>query len=155
MSKLGKEPKVPAPATAEMAPTHAGGIPNTVSRSRLSKEARNGSFDPQQIPAYARRTDDPKTAILTLYRKVNTTREIADLVEKFYGRHYSAATVSDIAEAVQAQAETFRSRPPSKRYGVGAACMRVRLFSQNDGYNPKKAAFCNNWYIYFEKNPIY
>ena len=55
---------------------------------------RKGWFDQQLIPDYARRTDDLETTIITLYRKGITTREIADLIEKLYGHHYSPATVS-------------------------------------------------------------
>ena len=79
---------------------------------------RNGSFDQQLIPDYARRTDDLETTIITLYRKGITTREIADLIEKLYGHHYSAATVSNITEAVKTQVETFHSRPLSEQYVV-------------------------------------
>ena len=79
---------------------------------------RNGSFDQQLIPDYARRTDDLETTIITLYRKGITTREIADLIEKLYGHHSSAATVSNITEAVKTQVETFHSRPLSEQYVV-------------------------------------
>lgn len=79
---------------------------------------RNGSFDQQLIPDYARRTDDLETTIITLYRKGITTREIAELIEKLYGHHSSAATVSNITEAVKTQVETFHSRPLSEQYVV-------------------------------------
>jgi len=79
---------------------------------------RKGEFDQQLIPDYARRTDDLETTIITLYRKGITTREIADLIEKLYGHHYSAATVSNITEAVQSQVTAFHSRQLSERYVV-------------------------------------
>lgn len=79
---------------------------------------RNGWFEQKLIPDYARRTDDLETTIITLYRKGITTREIADLVEKLYGHHYSPATVSNISQAVEAQVKAFHSRPLSAQYVV-------------------------------------
>jgi putative transposase len=77
-----------------------------------------GNFDQQLIPDYTRRTDDLETTIITLYRKGITTREIADLIEKLYGHHYSPATVSNITEAVQSQVIRFHNRALSERYVV-------------------------------------
>ena len=79
---------------------------------------RRGLFEQQLIPDYARRTDDLETTILTLYKKGITTREIADLIEKMYGHHYSPATMSNISKAVAEQVETFHKRPLSERYVV-------------------------------------
>lgn len=79
---------------------------------------RNGEFDQQLIPDYARRTDDLENTIITLYRKGITTREIADLIEKMYGHHYSSATVSNIAKAVEGQIQEFHNRSLSDKYVV-------------------------------------
>ena len=79
---------------------------------------RNGRFEQQLIPDYARRTDELETTIITLYRKGITTREIADLIEKIYGHHYSPATMSNISKAVADQVETFHKRQLSERYAV-------------------------------------
>ena len=38
---------------------------------------RNGHFEQQLIPDYARRTDEPETTIITLYKKGINTREIS------------------------------------------------------------------------------
>lgn len=79
---------------------------------------RQGRFDKQLIPDYARRTADLKTTIITLYRKGITTREISDLIEKLYGHHYSPATMSNISKAVAEQVKEFHSRPLSDKYVV-------------------------------------
>lgn len=79
---------------------------------------RQGHFDQQLIPEYARRTDDLETTIITLYRKGITTREISDLIEKLYGHHYSPATMSNISKAVASQVKEFHSRPLSDKYVV-------------------------------------
>ena len=74
---------------------------------------RNGYFEQQLIPDYARRTDEPETTIITLYKKGITTREISDLIEKIYGHHYSPATMSNISKAVADQVENFHKRRDS------------------------------------------
>lgn len=79
---------------------------------------RNGRFEQKLIPDYARRTDDLETTIITLYRKGITTREIADLIEKIYGHHYSPATMSNISKTVADQVKTFHSRSLSEKYVV-------------------------------------
>lgn len=79
---------------------------------------RNGEFDQQLIPDYTRRTDDLENMIITLYRKGITTREIAELIEKMYGHHYSPATVSNIAKAVECQIQEFHNRSLSDKYVV-------------------------------------
>ena len=79
---------------------------------------RNGEFSQQLITEYARRTDDLETTVITLYQKGITTREIADLIEKIYGHHYSPATVSNISKTVAQQVEAFHNRPLPERYVV-------------------------------------
>ena len=79
---------------------------------------RNGHFEQQLIPDYARRTDEPETTIITLYKKGITTREISNLIEKIYGHHYSPATMSNISKAVADQVENFHKRQLSERYAV-------------------------------------
>lgn len=79
---------------------------------------RNGEFDQHLLPEYERRSDSLETTVIQLYRKGITTREIADLIEKMYGHHYSPATVSNIAKAVEGQAEKFHKRQVSARYAV-------------------------------------
>ena len=74
---------------------------------------RNGHFEQQLIPDYARRTDEPETTIITLYKKGITTREISDLIKKIYGHHYSPATMSNISKAVADQVENFHKRRDS------------------------------------------
>ena len=79
---------------------------------------RNAHFEQQLIPDYARRTDEPETTIITLYKKGITTREISNLIEKIYGHPYSPATMSNISKAVADQVENFHKRQLSERYAV-------------------------------------
>ena len=92
---------------------------------------RNGDFHQQTLPDYKHRSDDLETTIIQLYRKGITTREISDLIEKMYGHHYTPATVSNIAKAVEDQVKVFHSRTVSARYAV-AYCDATYLSLRRD-----------------------
>ena len=79
---------------------------------------RMGEFNQQTLAPYSRNTDDLETTIIQLYRKGITTREISDLIEKMYGHHYSAQTISNIAKSVEVQVDAFHSRPITSKYAV-------------------------------------
>lgn len=79
---------------------------------------RNGDFHQQILPDCKHRSDDLETTIIQLYRKGITTREISGLIEKMYGHHYTPATVSNIAKAVEDQVKVFHSRTVSAWYAV-------------------------------------
>ena len=72
---------------------------------------RNGQFHQSLIPSYTHRIDSLETTIIQLYEKGITTREIADLIEKMYGSHYSPTTISNITKVVDEQVTAFHSRP--------------------------------------------
>ncbi len=55
----------------------------------------------QTVPAYGQNTDSLKETIINLYRKGITTMEIAELIEKMYGNHYSRGTISNMAASIQ------------------------------------------------------
>jgi putative transposase len=61
---------------------------------------RNGRFENHTLPAYGRHSDNLETTVIQLYTKGITTAEIAELIEKMYGAHYSKATVSNMTKAV-------------------------------------------------------
>ena len=105
---------------------------------------RNGHFEQQLIPDYARRTDELKTTIITLYKKGITTREISDLIEKIYGHPYSPATMSNISKAVADQVENFHKRQLSERYAVifmDATYLNVRrgVMLSNDSFRKQSS----------------
>ena len=79
---------------------------------------RNGEFSQQTVPSYQRSTDALETTVIQLYKKGITTREIADLIEKMYGHHYTPQTVSNITKAVQEQVNQFHTRKISAKYAV-------------------------------------
>ncbi|BDP89073.1 hypothetical protein EfmAA818_26690 [Enterococcus faecium] len=50
---------------------------------------RNGEFKQQTVPAYRRTNDILEETVIHLFRKGITMSEIADLIEKMYGHHYT------------------------------------------------------------------
>lgn len=56
--------------------------------------------------------------IIHLYSNGMTTEEIARIVEKMYGHHYTKQTVSNITAAVVGDIQAFDHRALSKRYAV-------------------------------------
>ena len=79
---------------------------------------RNGEFHQQLLPKHQRRDEALEATVIHLYQNGVTTREIAELIEKMYGHHYSPQTVSNIAAAVSEQVEEFHRRPVSDKYAV-------------------------------------
>lgn len=54
---------------------------------------RNGKFHQHTLPNYKQHSDVLEDMVIKLYSKGVTTREIAYLIEKMYGSHYSAGQV--------------------------------------------------------------
>ena len=79
---------------------------------------RLGRFEPKTVAPYERMTDGLESAVIHMYKKGITTREIADLIEKMYGPHYSPATVSNITAQVHDMVEAFHNRALSEKYAV-------------------------------------
>ena len=63
---------------------------------------RNGMFHQHTLPDYKQHSNVLESMIIKLYSKGVTTREIADLIEKMYGSHYSPAQVSNISKQIEA-----------------------------------------------------
>lgn len=81
-----------------------GPINIQIPRDRLN-QFQNALFGP-----YVRRTDSLETTIVQLYSKGITTREIANLIEKMYGEHYSPTTISNISTNVTKLVEDYHQR---------------------------------------------
>ena len=54
--------------------------------------------------------------VIKLYSKGVTTREIADLIEKMYGSHYSAGQVSNISKQMVPKIEAYHKRSLSDKF---------------------------------------
>ena len=79
---------------------------------------RNGEFKQQLIPSHQRSTQDLENMVIQMYRHGITTSEIAELIEKMYGAHYTPQTVSNMTKVVHDQVERFHKRPLNARYSV-------------------------------------
>lgn len=79
---------------------------------------RNGEFSQRTIPSFKDSNDNLENTILMFYRKGLTTREISEIIEKMYGHHYSAQTVSNISETIYQEIEEFKNGPIRNRYAV-------------------------------------
>ncbi|AFS01463.1 MULE superfamily transposase (plasmid) [Lentilactobacillus buchneri subsp. silagei CD034] len=79
---------------------------------------RNGRFENHTLPAYGRHSDNLETTVIQLYTKGITTAEIAELIEKMYGAHYSKATVSNMTKAVNEQVQAFQQRRLASQYAA-------------------------------------
>lgn len=77
---------------------------------------RNNEFEQQLIPAYSRRDDWLETMIIRMYASGVSSREIAGIIEKLYGKSYSATTVSNITDVALEEIEQWYSRTLKKRY---------------------------------------
>lgn len=77
---------------------------------------RNGDFKQQTVAPYQRSNDTLESFVIHMFQKGVTTSEIADLLERMYGHHYTPQTISNMTQAVEANVDAFRKRPLEKRY---------------------------------------
>ncbi len=71
---------------------------------------RNGMFHQHTLPDYKQHSNVLESMIIKLYSKGVTTREIADLIEKMYGSHYSLAQVSNISKQMIPKVDAYHQR---------------------------------------------
>ncbi|BDP56875.1 hypothetical protein EfmJHP36_13540 [Enterococcus faecium] len=77
---------------------------------------RNGEFKQQTLPAYKRTNDTLETTIIHLFEKGVTMSEIADLIEKMYGHHYTPQTMSNMTKVLTEEVNAFKSRALNDKY---------------------------------------
>ena len=77
---------------------------------------RNGMFHQHTLPDYKQYTDLLADMVVKLYSKGVTTREIANLIEKMYGGHYSPAQVSNISKQMIPKVEAYHKRKLSDKF---------------------------------------
>lgn len=77
---------------------------------------RNGDFKQQTVTPYQRSNDTLESFVIHMFQKGVTTSEIADLIERMYGHHYTPQTISNMTQAVEANVEAFRERTLEKQY---------------------------------------
>lgn len=79
---------------------------------------RNGEFKQQTVPAYRRTNDTLEETIIHLFRKGITMSEIADLIEKMYGHHYTPQTMSNITKSFTEEVTAFKGWELHDRYAA-------------------------------------
>lgn len=77
---------------------------------------RNGKFHQHTLPDYKQHSDVLEDMVIKPYSKGVTTREIADLIEKMYGSHYSAGQVSNISKQMVPKIEAYHKRSLSDKF---------------------------------------
>jgi putative transposase len=79
---------------------------------------RNGSFEPQIVAKGQRRFEGFDQAIISLYSRGLTTREIEGHLLEIYGVEVSPALVSQVTEAVYADVQIWQNRPLEEVYPI-------------------------------------
>lgn len=79
---------------------------------------RNGSFEPQIVAKGQRRFEGFDQAIISLYSRGLTTREIEGHLLEIYGVEVSPALVSQVTEAVSADVRVWQNRPLEEVYPI-------------------------------------
>ncbi|PQB69215.1 IS256-like element ISEfm2 family transposase, partial [Enterococcus faecium] len=77
---------------------------------------RNGEFKQQTVPAYRRTNDTLEETVIHLFRKGITMSEIADLIEKMYGHHYTPQTMSNMTKVLTEEVNAFKVRTLNDKY---------------------------------------
>ncbi|PWF40912.1 IS256 family transposase [Enterococcus faecium] len=79
---------------------------------------RKGEFKQQTVPAYKRTNDTLEETIIHLFRKGVTMSEIADLIEKMYGHHYTPQTLSNMTKIFSEEVAAFKEHALHDRYAA-------------------------------------
>jgi len=79
---------------------------------------RNGTFEPQIVAKGQRRFEGFDQAIISLYARGLTTREIEGHLLEIYGVAVSPALVSQVTDAVCADVQVWQSRPLEEVYPI-------------------------------------
>lgn len=79
---------------------------------------RNGTFEPVIVAKGQRRFDGFDQAIISLYSRGMTTREIEGHLREIYGVEVSAGLISEVTESVQADVLVWQSRPLEEVYPI-------------------------------------
>ena len=78
--------------------------------------SRGGQYQPEVFRRYQRRTAAVDEAILNMFLRGVSTREVGDLLEALVGVGVSAATVSSLARVLDERVAAFHQRPLEDRY---------------------------------------
>lgn len=77
---------------------------------------RQSSFYPVILALFREQESYLKEVAFSLYSKGLTTRDISDVLEKIYGKHYSKSSVSNMSQSFYSQMEDWRNRRLDSHY---------------------------------------
>ncbi|GEM01700.1 hypothetical protein HHA03_12320 [Halolactibacillus halophilus] len=89
---------------------------------------RNGFFEQQTVSFYKRNNESLEEVVSHLYKIGVATSEIADLMEKMYGHHYSKQNISNFTKMIITDIEAYKSSPLNNR----------NVCAYNSAYTTKK-----------------
>ena len=95
--------------TLETVAIHARYTPNTDLKITVPRD-RNGEFKQQTVAPYKRSNDTLESFVIHMFQKGVTMTEIADLIEKMYGHHYTPQTVSNMTKTMIEHVDAFTKR---------------------------------------------
>jgi putative transposase len=79
---------------------------------------RDASFEPKIVPKRKRRLGSVDEAILSLYARGMTTRDIRDHLGEVYGAEVSHETVANVTDVVADEVRTWQNRPVDEVYPI-------------------------------------
>ena len=92
--------------------TNLGEIPLDVPRDR------NSTFEPVAIPKHQRMSEKIEKAILTMYSKGMSTRDIEESIKDIYGIKVSESSIASITGVVLEEVRQWQQRPLEEVYYV-------------------------------------
>jgi putative transposase len=113
--------------------TTAGPVRITVPRDRHS------SFEPRVVPKRRRRLGQLDEAILSLYARGMTTRDIRDHLAEVYGSEVSHETVANVTDVVADEVRSWQNRPVDEVYPI-LYVDAIRIKVRDNGTVVNKAA---------------
>jgi putative transposase len=101
---------------------------------------RNGTFEPVLVPKHSRRYEGFDDAILSLYAKGMTTRDISSTLKELYKVEVSHTLISEVTEAVEQEVREWQNQPLDETYPiVWLDGLRIKI--HHDGVVATKVAY--------------
>ncbi|WP_342472631.1 transposase [Metasolibacillus sp. FSL H7-0170] len=108
---------------------------------------RNGEFKQQTVAPYKRSNDTLEDTVIHLFKKEITMSEIAHLIEKMHGHHYTPQTISNMIKAGSETVEAFNKQikkyTKRKEQFPNEKSMERFLVTQFEDYNQRFATRCH------------
>jgi transposase-like protein len=119
---------------------HSGNSRNGYSKKKVKTESigdmvlniprdRKASFEPQLIPKHERMSDKIEQAIIGMYSRGMTTRDIEEQIREIYGVDVSEGTVSNVTNRLLDHIKQWQIRPLESVYFVvwmDGICLKIR-----------------------------